>query len=110
MKRWAFHSQMHFLTHKFRIHRELDCSQETVLQDRTIFEDAEIFAHNLYKQKMMTKAEYEKYFKAYGKIYPLGRAGEPEDVSELVSFLASGRASWMTGDVISVDGGGLAAG
>ena len=58
----------------------------------------------------MTKAEYEKYFKAYGKMYPLGRAGEPEDVSELISFLASGRATWMTGDVISVDGGGAAAG
>ena len=56
----------------------------------------------------MTKAAYEKYLKAYGKMYPLGRAGEPEDVSELVSFLASGRASWMTGDVISVDGGGAA--
>ena len=58
----------------------------------------------------MTKAEYEKYFKAYGKMYPLGRAGEPEDVSEMVSFLASGRAAWMTGDVISVDGGGAASG
>jgi 3-oxoacyl-[acyl-carrier protein] reductase len=56
----------------------------------------------------MTKAAYEKYLKTYGKMYPLGRAGEPEDVSELVSFLASGRASWMTGDVISVDGGGAA--
>ena len=59
----------------------------------------------------MTKVEYEKYFKAYGKMYPLGRGGEPEDVSELVSFfLASGRAAWITGDVISVDGGGGAAG
>ena len=58
----------------------------------------------------MTKAEYEKYFKAYGEMYPLGRAGEPADVSELISFLASGRATWMTGDVISVDGGGAAAG
>ena len=56
----------------------------------------------------MTKAAYEKYLKAYGKMYPLGRAGEPEDVSEMVSFLASDRASWMTGDVISVDGGGAA--
>ena len=57
----------------------------------------------------MTKAEYNKYFKAYGKMYPLGRAGEPEDVSELVSYLASGRASWMTGDVIPIDGGGAVA-
>ena len=61
-----------------------------------------------FNDKGMTEAEYEKYLKAYGKTYPLGRAGEPKEVSALVSFLASEEASWMTGDVISVDGGGLA--
>lgn len=57
----------------------------------------------------MTKKEYDKYFNAYGKTYPLGRAGEPAEVSELVSYLASERASWMTGDVIPIDGGGMVA-
>lgn len=37
--------------------------------------------------------------------YPLGRVGEPEDVAELVSFLASERASWLTGGCYPVDGG-----
>jgi len=66
MKRWAFHSQMHFLTHKFRIHRELDSHPGAVVQDRSIYEDAEIFAHNLYRQGCMTKDEYATYRDLYG--------------------------------------------
>jgi len=65
MKRWAFHSQMHFLTHKFRIHRELDGYSETVVQDRSIYEDAEIFAFNLYRQGCMSKEEYRTYRDLY---------------------------------------------
>ncbi len=65
MKRWAFHSQMHFLTHKFRIHRELDAYPGTVVQDRTIYEDAEIFARNLHRQGCMSKEEYRTYRELY---------------------------------------------
>lgn len=65
MKRWAFHSQMHFLTLKFRIHRELDSCAGTVIQDRTIYEDAEIFALNLYRQGAMTREEYATYRSLY---------------------------------------------
>lgn len=65
MKRWAFHSQMHFLTHKFRIHRELDNFPETLIQDRSIYEDAEIFAYNLYKQGCMSEDEYHTYKNLY---------------------------------------------
>lgn len=65
MKRWAFHSQMHFLTNKFRIHRELDNYPETVVQDRSIYEDAEIFAFNLYRQNCMTRDEYRTYRDLY---------------------------------------------
>ena len=61
-----------------------------------------------FNDNAMTEAEYENYLAEYGKSYPLGRTGEPAEVSALVSFLASEEASWMTGDVISVDGGGLA--
>lgn len=66
MKRWAFHSQMHFLTHKFRIHRELDDFPETLIQDRSIYEDAEIFAYNLYRQGHMSKEEWGTYSDLYG--------------------------------------------
>ena len=65
MKRWAFHSQMHFLTHKFRIHRELDSFPGTVVQDRTIYEDAEVFAKNLYRQGCLTVDEYRTYRDLY---------------------------------------------
>ncbi len=65
MKRWAFHSQMHFLTQKFRIHQELDRFPGTVVQDRSLYEDAEIFAHNLYRQKYMTREEYRTYRDLY---------------------------------------------
>jgi deoxyadenosine/deoxycytidine kinase len=65
MKRWAFHSQMHFLTHKFRIHRELDSHPGTVIQDRSIYEDAEVFALGLYRQGSMSKEEYATYRDLY---------------------------------------------
>ena len=65
MKRWAFHSQMHFLTHKFKIHRALDTCPETVIQDRSIYEDAEIFAYNLFKQNCITDEEFRTYRDLY---------------------------------------------
>jgi len=65
MKRWAFHSQMHFLTHKFRIHRELDSYEHAVVQDRSIYEDAEIFAYNLYRQGCMSEEEWRTYRDLY---------------------------------------------
>lgn len=68
MKQWAFHSQMFFLAHKFKIHQDLSDHQGTVVQDRTIYEDAEIFAENLYRSKKMSKSEYQTYRKLYTSI------------------------------------------
>jgi NAD(P)-dependent dehydrogenase (short-subunit alcohol dehydrogenase family) len=42
---------------------------------------------------------------AAGKRHPLGRVGTPEDLAELATFLLSDKASWITGQVIGVDGG-----
>jgi deoxyadenosine/deoxycytidine kinase len=65
MRRWAFHSQMFFLTHKFRLHQELSDHSGTVVQDRTIYEDAEIFARNLNHTGHMSDAEYSVYRTLY---------------------------------------------
>lgn len=68
MPRWAFMSQIHFLSHKFRIHQELSNVKDPVIQDRTIYEDAEIFATNLYKTKIMNKRDFETYYDMYQTI------------------------------------------
>lgn len=65
MKKWAYHSQIHFLTHKFRLHQELEKCPETVVQDRTIYEDAEIFAKHLHKSGYIPKREYNTYATLY---------------------------------------------
>lgn len=68
MKRWAFHSQIFFLTHKFRLHQELTDHPGIVVQDRTIYEDAEIFAENLFRSGHMTADEHSIYRTLYDGI------------------------------------------
>jgi deoxyadenosine/deoxycytidine kinase len=74
MERWSFQSQVYFLSAKFRLHQELDRYAHSVVQDRTIWEDAEIFAENLYRQKIMDERDYRTYRLLYqsirGKIRP----------------------------------------
>lgn len=68
MKKWAFRSQLFFLTHKFRLHRELERETGTAIQDRTIYEDAEIFARNLFKQRQIDKRDWQLYSELYDTI------------------------------------------
>lgn len=68
MDAWAFHSQVFFLAHKFRIHQELDRTPGIVVQDRTIYEDAEIFATALHQSKRMSDRDYETYAELYKTI------------------------------------------
>ena len=68
MKRWSFHSQLYFLATKFRIHQQLSDVKHAVIQDRTIYEDAEIFAENLYRQRKMVRRDYETYRALYEAI------------------------------------------
>jgi deoxyadenosine/deoxycytidine kinase len=68
MRRWAFHSQIYFLSHKFRLHRELMREPGTVVQDRTIYEDAEIFCENLHRGGMIDDRDYRTYRELYQTI------------------------------------------
>ena len=68
MKRWAFQSQLYFLSNKFRLHQELDRQAGVVALDRTIFEDAEIFATALFQMRKISKRDWETYQGFYGAI------------------------------------------
>lgn len=61
MKRWAFHLQVYFLNSRYNQIRKIQDSSISTIQDRTIYEDAYIFAANLYKSKLMTERDYWNY-------------------------------------------------
>ncbi|MEA5079535.1 MAG: deoxynucleoside kinase [Anaerolineaceae bacterium] len=65
MPAWSFQSQIFFLTHRLRIHHDLLHAAGSVIQDRSIYEDAEVFARNLYVQGNMAERDYETYRSLY---------------------------------------------
>lgn len=65
MREWAFHSQVFFLTHRLRAHRMLTEHPTSAIQDRSVYEDAEVFAHNLYQQELISDRDYETYRELY---------------------------------------------
>lgn len=77
MDRWAFHSQLYFLSHKFRIHQQLDRMPGVVVLDRTVFEDAEIFATALHDMKHIDDRDWRTYRGFYEAIL---EAIEPPDL------------------------------
>jgi deoxyadenosine/deoxycytidine kinase len=68
MRRWAFQSQLFFLGSKFRIHQEADRTRGVVVQDGTIFEDAEIFATALHQMRKIDKRDWQTYWNFYQSI------------------------------------------
>jgi len=65
MGRWAFRSQLYFLTHKFRLHMQLTSGDRAVVQDRTIYEDAEIFAAHLHQRGWIDDRDFGLYNELY---------------------------------------------
>ncbi|MBM4430254.1 MAG: deoxynucleoside kinase [Chloroflexi bacterium] len=65
MRQWSFHSQIFFLSRRLRHHRQILDRPGTVVQDRSIYEDAEIFAENLYRQGNMAERDYRTYREMY---------------------------------------------
>ena len=61
MKRWSFNLQIYFLHHRFRNHVKMSNLSKGVMQDRTIYEDVEIFAKNLYEMGNIDERDWENY-------------------------------------------------
>ena len=61
MERWSFNLQIYFLNSRFRQLRDIISNGRSVVQDRTIYEDANIFAPNLHAMGLITNRDYENY-------------------------------------------------
>jgi len=61
MKRWSFNLQIYFLSHRFKTHKKMTDNGYSTVQDRTIYEDVEIFARNLYEMGNMSKRDWDNY-------------------------------------------------
>ncbi len=73
MPRWAFHSQVFFLIRKFHLHQAMARSPGPVILDRTIYEDAEVFAANLARTGVLAEREYRTYLSLYETLVDLLR-------------------------------------
>lgn len=65
MPRWSFQSQVFFLSRRLQQHYDLLQNQNAIIQDRSVYEDAEIFARNLYQQGIMGQRDWLCYFDLY---------------------------------------------
>ena len=60
---------------------------------------------NLHRRSGMDETQYAAFLERSKTTHPLGRPGRPSDIAEMIVYLASDRASWMTGETIPIDGG-----
>tara|TARA_B100000609_G_C17141750_1_gene395897 strand:+ start:354 stop:968 length:615 start_codon:yes stop_codon:yes gene_type:complete len=65
MQRWSFNLQVYFLKSRFRQVKEIHTSEKNVIQDRTIYEDAFIFAPNLHAMGLMSSRDFENYLSLF---------------------------------------------
>lgn len=65
MRQWAFQSQVFFLARRLQTHRQVIDFPASAIQDRSVYEDAEIFAANLYHQGLMAERDYHCYNDLY---------------------------------------------
>ena len=77
MRRWSFNLQIYFLSARFRHHREMLLGEGGLVQDRTIYEDVEIFATNLHRMGLMSKRDFDNYKALF---YEMGEYLRPPDL------------------------------
>ncbi len=73
MNRWSFHSQVFFLSRRLQQHHDLLQKKTSVIQDRSVYEDAEIFAQNLHRQGHMSDRDWQCYQELYKTLATLLR-------------------------------------
>lgn len=71
MPRWAFHSQTFFLAHRLREHQALLARGEPAIQDRSVYENAEVFARLLYRRGNLTERDWQTYYELYQTLVAL---------------------------------------
>ncbi|MFD3000734.1 deoxynucleoside kinase [Pontibacter toksunensis] len=74
MERWAFHLQVYFLNSRFNQVQQIQSKTNDVIQDRTIYEDAFIFAKNLHQSGLMSTRDYENYFSLFQSMISMVKA------------------------------------
>ncbi len=74
MQRWSFNLQVYFLNSRFNQILEIRKSGKTIIQDRTIYEDAYIFAPNLHSMGLMTTRDFDNYFSLFSLMSTLVQA------------------------------------
>jgi deoxyadenosine/deoxycytidine kinase len=132
MARWSFHLQIYFLSERFKAQVQIGGSPLPFIQDRTIYEDAEIFARTLFEQGSMTEVDYLNYTSLFGimvgflrkpdliiylkaspgtlmsRIARRGRESEKGISTEYITRLNDAYDDWMRrarleGDVLEID-------
>ncbi len=73
MQRWSFHSQVFFLSRRLQQHHDLLQRNRPVIQDRSVYEDAEVFARNLYQQGNLSERDWHCYLDLYRTLATLLR-------------------------------------
>lgn len=90
MVRWAFHLQVYFLNSRFKQLIQIAENPRTTIQDRTIYEDAHIFAANLHKSKLLSDRDYQNYLSLFNSMVKHAKAPDlliylRADIPKLVS-------------------------
>ena len=68
MRRWSFNLQIYFLSSRFQHQKKLANLEHSLIQDRTIYEDVEIFAKNLHEMGLMSDRDYKNYCALFGEM------------------------------------------
>ena len=98
MPHWSFHSQIFILAKKFQYFQKLSTTFHSVIQNRTIYEDAEIFARNLYQSGNMSETDFRTYYDLYQSLSSVLPA--PDLLIYLHSSVGASRKRLLTRDAL----------